>query len=110
MAVKVINTTIKLRRDKEENYLRVGKTFIPASGEVCLVDTELYGLRQKIGDGATTFEKLSYLDDENNVVLNGYYLNDKFYTDSTYTKEIVGKEKHLYIDKNSKTGMYIWDG
>lgn len=34
-----INTTIKLRKDKEENYLKVGKSFIPADGEVCLVET-----------------------------------------------------------------------
>ena len=72
---KVINTVIKLRKDNEANYLKVGKTFIPADGEVCLVSTEMYGVRQKIGDGKTNFETLPYLDENNNVGLIGYYFN-----------------------------------
>mgnify|MGYP007044674326 CR=1 FL=1 len=34
---KVINTVIKLRKDKEVNYQKVENSFIPANGEVCLV-------------------------------------------------------------------------
>lgn len=105
---KVINTTIKLRKDTEENYLKVGKSFIPADGEVCLVDTDLYGIRQKIGDGKTNFETLPYLDETNNVVLIGYYFNEKFYTDSTYTQELMTGEKHIYLDKNSNNNMYVY--
>ena len=107
---RIIVSGISLRRDSEANYALVGEKFIPKNGEVCLVDTELYGLRAKIGDGATAFAGLKYSDEENNVVLIGYYLNNKFYTDSTYTVELEKNEKHTYIDKNSKGALFIYNG
>ena len=106
---KLINTTIKLRRDNDYNYSRVADSFIPMKGEPVLVDTEQYGLRFKIGDGVTTYGALDYADDNNNVVLLGYYLNSKFYTDSTYTVELEKSESKLYIDKNARA-VYIWNG
>ena len=107
---KVINTVIKLRKDKEVNYQKVENSFIPANGEVCLVDTEEYGLRVKVGNGVDNFKTLSYQDNNNNVVLNGYFLNNKFYTDSTYTKELGKGMNHLYIDKNSNSSIFVWTG
>ena len=106
---KLINTTIKLRRDNDYNYNRVADSFIPMKGEPVLVDTEQYGLRFKIGDGVTPYGALAYADDNNNVVLLGYYLNSKFYTDSTYTVELEKSESKLYIDKNARA-VYIWNG
>ena len=106
---KLINTTIKLRRDNDYNYSRVADSFIPMKGEPVLVDTEQYGLRFKIGDGVTPYGALAYTDDNNNVVLLGYYLNSKFYTDSTYTVELEKSESKLYIDKNAHA-VYIWSG
>ena len=106
---KLINTTIKLRRDNDYNYNRVADSFIPMKGEPVLVDTEQYGLRFKIGDGVTPYGALAYADDNNNVVLLGYYLNSKFYTDSTYTVELEKSESKLYIDKNARI-VYIWNG
>ena len=106
---KLINTTIKLRRDNDYNYNRVADSFIPMKGEPVLVDTEQYGLRFKIGDGVTPYGALAYADDNNNVVLLGYYLNSKFYTDSTYTVELEKSESKLYIDKNAYA-VYIWNG
>ena len=106
---KLINTTIKLRRDNDYNYSRVADSFIPMKGEPVLVDTEQYGLRFKIGDGVTPYGALAYADDNNNVVLLGYYLNSKFYTDSTYTVELEKSESKLYIDKNA-CAVYIWNG
>ena len=97
--LKQIPVKFQAGKDNEANYLKVGKTFIPADGEVCLVSTEIYGVRQKIGDGKTSFEALPYLDENNNVVLIGYYFNEKFYTDSTYTKELMVGETHIYLDK-----------
>lgn len=85
-------------------------SFIPANGEVCLVDTEEYGLRVKVGNGVDNFKTLSYQDNNNNVVLNGYFLNNKFYTDSTYTKELGKGINHLYIDKNSNSSIFVWTG
>ena len=52
---------------------------------------------------------LAYAGDNNNVVLLGYYLNSKFYTDSTYTVELEKSESKLYIDKNARA-VYIWSG
>ena len=106
---KLINTTIKLRRDNDYNCNRVADSFIPMKGEPVLVDTEQYGLRFKIGDGITPYGALAYADDNNNVVLLGYYLNSKFYTDSTYTVELEKSESKLYIDKNAHA-VYIWNG
>lgn len=108
MITKTIKTIIKLRKDTEVNYLKVAKSFIPANGEVCLVDTDLYGLRVKIGDGVSSFEVLNYQDDTNNVVLTGYLFNNNFYIDSTYTQELIKGEKHLYIDKNGSDKLYFW--
>ena len=83
---RIVVNGISLRRDAEEKYLLVADRFIPKKGEVCLVDTEFYGLRVKVGNGVDNFKTLSYQDNNNNVILNGYFLNNKFYTDSTYTK------------------------
>lgn len=39
----------------------------------------------------------------------GYYLNNKFYKDSTYTVEIPTSKKHIYIDNNSGD-IYYFNG
>jgi len=105
MAEKKLKTRIGLRRDIESNF---STTFQPLLGEVLLVDTTTYGLRVKIGDGAKTFGQLDYEDNNNNVILNGYYLNEKFYKDSTYQVELEKNENKIYIDKNGKQ-IYIYN-
>ena len=107
---RVVVNGISLRRDTEAKYLSVADRFIPKKGEVCLVDTEFYGLRVKVGNGVDNFKTLSYQDNNNNVILNGYFLNNKFYTDSTYTKELEQGINHLYIDKNSNGSIFVWTG
>lgn len=107
---RTIITTIKLRKDTEANYQLVGNSFIPANGEVCFVDTEIYGLRVKVGNGVDNFNTLPYQDQENNVVLNGYALNGKFYADSTYTVELEKSANHIYLDKNSNGSIFVWTG
>ena len=107
---RIVVNGISLRRDTEAKYLSVADRFIPKKGEVCLVDTEFYGLRVKVGNGVDNFKTLSYQDNNNNVVLNGYFLNNKFYTDSTYTKELEQGINHLYIDKNSNSSIFVWTG
>ena len=107
MAEKQLKTRVGLRRDLEANF---SNSFIPLKGEILLVDTSS-GLRVKVGTGVTTFENLPYLDDENNVILLGYYLNGEFYTDSTYTVKLEHSNVKLYIDKNTnKLFMYLGDG
>ena len=107
---RIVVNGISLRRDAEAKYLLVADRFIPKKGEVCLVDTEFYGLRVKVGNGVDNFKTLSYQDNNNNVILNGYFLNNKFYTDSTYTKELEQGINHLYIDKNSNGSIFVWTG
>ena len=107
---RIVVNGISLRRDTEAKYLLVADRFIPKKGEVCLVDTEFYGLRVKVGNGVDNFKTLPYQDNNNNVILNGYFLNNKFYTDSTYTKELEHGINHLYIDKNSNGSIFVWTG
>lgn len=46
---------------------------------------------------------------QENLIFTGYYLNENFYTDSTYTIPLEKNIKCLYIDKNSNNG-YTWTG
>lgn len=109
MSNTVFNGVIRLRKDTEANYELIKNSFVPADGEVCIVE---YGdqLKFKVGDGLHYFGSLSYLDEQNPTVIHGYYLNDKFYTDSTYTSEIEKNSGILYIDKIVPGNMYTWDG
>ena len=108
MAEKQLKTRVGLRRDLEANF---SNSFIPLKGEVLLVDTQSYGLKVKVGNGVTTFGNLPYLDEDNNIILLGYYLNGEFYKDSTYTEKLEHSNVKLYIDKNTnKLFMYIGDG
>ena len=58
--MKTVNAVIRLRRDSEVDFEKVKDTFIPANGEMVLVDTTNDGLRVKIGDGVSTFAELDY--------------------------------------------------
>jgi hypothetical protein len=60
--LRSLNVTIQLRRDNEYNFKKVENSFIPANGEVVLVDTARDGLRAKVGDGYSTFAQLNYTD------------------------------------------------
>lgn len=42
-------------------------------------------------------------------ILNGYYFNGQFYTDTTYTVLLEKNNNCLYVDKNTNFG-YTWDG
>lgn len=58
MAKGLIDAVIRLRRDNDYNYEAIKNTFVPASGEVVLVDTAQTGLRAKVGDGVSTYAQL----------------------------------------------------
>ena len=96
----------RVRRDNESNY---AADFIPIAREACIVDTNNQKLRIKIGDGTTQWRDLPYIDELNDIIITGYYLNGKFYSDSTYQVELEKTENKLYIDKNSKL-FYHYDG
>lgn len=110
---KNYNAVIRLRKDTKENYEKVKSTLVPLSGEVCLVEEDNH-VRAKVGDGSTSFGELEYsdkyiIDEINSVVVNGYLLNGKFYTDSTYTVELPVSINRVYINRNQDFCAYAWD-
>ena len=101
----------KVRRDNEFNY---PDDFIPDRYEICFADTVSKGLRAKLGDGITQWQDLPYIDDHiyeelSQLIISGYYKNDKFYTDGTYTTECPAILNTLYIDV-PHSEIYIYNG
>lgn len=91
----MINAVLRLRRDNDFNYAKIQNSFIPADGEICLVDTARDGLRAVCGDGVTAFGQLSYID---NFIEKGYLNSGKFYSDGAFSKELAGATHKLYIN------------
>jgi hypothetical protein len=92
---KQLNTILRLRRDNDYNYAKIADKFIPADGEICLVDTARSGLRAICGDGKTPFAQLEYID---SIYLKGYLKNDLFYKDAAFTVLLPTNTNLLYID------------
>lgn len=92
--------TIQLRRDNDYNFERIKDKFIPASGEVVLVDVAGVGLRAKVGDGFTPYGQLQFVDEDiRNMVQFGYYYDGLFYKDQTKSTISVAMINKIYIDK-----------
>lgn len=105
-----LNTIIQLRRDNDYNFEKVKNTFIPANGEVVLVDTARDGLRAKVGDGFSTWAQLPYTDaDLRNAVLHGYLFNNQFYYEAAHQTIITGMINKIYIDDATRK-IYFFDG
>jgi hypothetical protein len=110
----IFNGIIRLRRDNDYNYDLIKDTFIPADGEVCLIDTVRKGLRAKVGDGKTVFAKLEYTDAQiysaiESVVVRGYYKNGDFYADSLYSNKLIPVTTSLYINI-TENNIYTYNG
>ena len=100
--------TIQLRRDNDYNFERIKDTFIPANGEVVLVDTANNGLRAKVGDGYSTYGQLLFADEDlRNMVQFGYYKDGLFYRDPTETTISPGMINKIYIDRNESRIFYF---
>lgn len=104
---KVINTVIKLRYDQDYNYQRVGNTFIPAKGEVCLVNTSNTGLRALVGDGQKTYNQLDYVD---YIFFKGYFDGEVFWKEEEFVNELEKNINKVYIALNSNNDLYIYNG
>lgn len=104
---KVINTVIKLRYDQDYNYQRVGNTFIPAKGEVCLVNTSNSGLRALVGDGQKTYNQLDYVD---YIFFKGYFDGEVFWKEEEFVNELEKNINKIYIALNSNNDLYIYNG
>lgn len=102
----MLNVTLRLRRDNDYNYAKIKDSFVPANGEICLVDTARSGLRAVCGDGRTPFGELDFID---NLFIKGYIKDGFFYTDASYTAMCKTSTNILYIDIPS-SGMYYFDG
>lgn len=92
---KQFKTIIRLRRDNDYNYAKISTTFVPANGEVCLVDTATHGLQAVIGDGISSFSQLPYAF---SCIEKGYFYEGKFYKDSAHTEELLKSDLKIYID------------
>lgn len=106
MAETTLKTRIAIKRDTEANLS--AKNPILLKGEIFLVDANDGTLKVKIGDGVSTFNALDFQE----FLFRGYYLNEKFYRDSTYLTELPKSVSNLYLDINSRTNkrLYYWDG
>lgn len=105
----MVNAIIRLRRDNDYNYAKIKDTFIPADGEICLVDTARYGLKAVCGDGVSTFGQLEYIGES---FQQGYWdhVTGAFYYDKKLTQEIVNKRENvLYLDIDSSQ-IYYYTG
>ena len=105
----MVNAILRLRRDNDYNYAKIKDTFIPANGEICLVDTARHGLRAVCGDGVSTFGQLEYIGES---FQQGYwdYVTGKFYKDKNLTQEIMDKRENvLYLDIDSSQ-LYYYTG
>ena len=60
MAENTLKVRIQLRNDTEENWLKVGSTFVPLAGEACVTTDGKDKGRIKMGDGVTTWADLPY--------------------------------------------------
>ena len=104
---RTIEAVIRLRRDNDYNFEPIKNTFVPASGEVILVDTASDGLRAKVGDGYSTYAELQFTDNDlRNAALQGYYDNGVFYADAQKNTPLVGMINKIYIDKDTSTVWY----
>lgn len=102
----MINAILRLRRDNDYNYAKIKDTFIPANGEICLVDTARNGLRAVCGDGVSTFGQLEYIGES---FQQAYWdhITETFYYDKKLTQEITNKKENvLYLDIDSSQLYY----
>lgn len=108
--MKTVNAIIQLRRDNEYNFEVVKNTFVPANGEVVLVDTAKDGLRAKVGNGYSTYAELDFTDaDLRNAVLHGYFYEGKFYRDLIHSVQMIPMINKIFIDDSTRK-IYFYNG
>lgn len=107
---KTIEAVLQLRRDNDYNFERIKDTFIPANGEVVLVDTAHDGLRAKVGNGFNTYGELPFTDaDLRNAVLHGYLKDNTFYQNSDFSAAMAPMVNKIYIEDATRK-IYYFDG
>lgn len=108
--MKIIDAVVRLRRDNDYNFNKIKDTFIPANGEVVLVDTSKDGLRAKVGDGFSTYAQLNFADEDlRNAALQGYFKEGIMYQDATFGTPFPQMINKIYIDK-IQSKIYYFNG
>lgn len=102
----MVNVVLRLRRDNDYNYAKIKDKFIPANGEICLVDTARDGLRAVCGDGKTPFGSLEFMG---GLLVKGYFYDNSFYSDAAHTQKITGSQVKIYVDL-AKNEIYHFNG
>lgn len=109
---EIIKATIQLRRATEDEWNKIGSSFIPKEGEPCLtLDGENAG-KVKYGDGINTWNNLSYSNinsneadwNQNNSNGPGYIKN------RTHYSYMVMEEKYNrfeYTEADANSGKQI---
>lgn len=103
---KQLNAILRLRRDNDYNYSKIANKFIPANGEICLIDTARSGLRAVCGDGTTPFAQLEYID---YIYAKGYLKDNNFYKENTCENLLNDNTKIFYIDLFTSK-IFYYDG
>ena len=103
--MKELKAVLRLRRDNDYNYEKIKDSFIPANGEICLVDTAKEGLRIICGNGVDKFGDLKFID---GTLIKGYYKNNNFYEDENFEKIVQGNNLKIYLNIPDNT-LYFYD-
>ena len=109
---KVLEAIVQLRRDNEFNFEPIANSFVPANGEVVLIDTRRDGLRAKVGDGRTTLANLIWADARyRDAIVTGYYdeSEDVFYETNTKEVALSAYTNRLDIDR-WRNKIYYFNG
>ena len=102
--MKELRAVLRLRRDNDYNYEKIKDSFIPANGEICLVDTAKEGLRIICGNGVDKFGDLKFID---GTLIKGYYKNNNFYEDENFEKIVQGNSLKIYLNNIKVDSYYI---
>lgn len=93
--MKELKAVLRLRRDNDYNYEKIKDSFIPANGEICLVDTAKEGLRVICGNGVDNFGNLKFID---GTLIKGYYKDNNFYEDENFERIVPENNLKIYLN------------
>jgi ACT domain-containing protein len=101
--VKTLWELVKDRNIKRDNHYNYKDNFVPYNGQICFVDTAKDGLQFKVGDGVTTWSKLSYIQASETVAgLTKLYSTTGENTDGAMTQkatsEILAEKISMEVD------------
>lgn len=103
MSEIVIKTIFQFKRGMSEAWAR-NNPVLEAGEPGFELDTGKF----KIGKGSIPWNDLDYVADGK--LYHGYFMNGKFYTDSTYQEELPLSKEAIYINENERGALYTYNG